>query len=113
MTTGYATPSWATAWRTLPRSRSKPNSGACTPTTVSPRSAYVFHHARTYGSVRSQFTHEYVQKSTRTTRPARASAGGGTELDQNSAAYTPSVESIGGGTFTVKGPSVAQGGRWG
>ena len=38
MTTGYSTPSACEAWRTLSRSCSKPNSGACTPTMTSPRS---------------------------------------------------------------------------
>src|SRR5919107_1427518 len=69
----------------LSRSCSNPNSGACTPTTVSPRSAYFSDHARTYGSVRSQLTHEYVQTSTTTTRPARASAVSGSELSHTGA----------------------------
>ena len=54
---------------TLSMSRSKPNSGVWTPMTVRPAAPYFAAQARTYGSVRSQFTHVYVQKSTRTTRP--------------------------------------------
>src|SRR3954452_7605858 len=38
-----------------------------------------------YGSVRSQFTQEYVQKSTRTTRPRSASAVSGSEFSQTGA----------------------------
>src|SRR3954471_10605559 len=39
-----------------------------------------------YGRVRSQLTHEYVQTSTRTTRPRSASAVSGSEVSQPGAA---------------------------
>src|SRR3954468_9347659 len=84
--TGYPTPSSRVARRTLSRSCSNPNSGACTPTTTSPRSRYRSLHARTYGSVRSQLTHEYVQKSTATTWPRSAAAVSGSEFSQTGAA---------------------------
>src|SRR6476646_8853170 len=61
---------------------SNPNSGVWTPRTVRPASAYFAAHARTYGSVRSQLTQVYVQKSTRTTRPRSASGFNGSELSQ-------------------------------
>src|SRR3954468_6182178 len=85
ITTGYSTPSSTTAWRTLARSCSKPNSGAWTPTTTSPRSAYRSCHALTYGSVRSQLTQEYVQKSTSTGRPCSPAAVSGSVLSQTGA----------------------------
>src|SRR5919198_2342753 len=85
MTTGWRTPSSRAARRTLSRSCSNPNSGACTPTTRSPRSRYLSSHALRYGRVRSQLTHEYVQKSTATTRPRSPSAVSGSELSQRAA----------------------------
>src|SRR5665213_653175 len=53
----------------FPASCSKANSGVCTPTTVNPARAYAAFQASTWGSVRWQLMHEYVQKSIRTTRP--------------------------------------------
>src|ERR1700734_3154224 len=72
MATGYRTPS-AAAWaRTLETTCSKANSGVCTPTTTKPYLAYLWYHASTWGRVRWQLMHEYVQKSTRTTLPRSA-----------------------------------------
>src|SRR3954465_14114302 len=68
-TTGYLIPSRLTAAPTLDGSCSNANSGVCTPTIVNPRERYSASHAFTCGSVRRQLTHEYVQKSTSTTRP--------------------------------------------
>src|SRR5215467_11071515 len=70
------------ARRTLARSFSTENSGVWTPMTTRPRSLYFAAHARTYGSVRSQLTHVYVQKSTTTTLPRRPSGVSGGELIQ-------------------------------
>ena len=65
---------------TLSMFPSKPNSGVWTPITVSPSSRYLAAQARRYGSVRSQLTQVYVQKSTSTTRPRRSSGVNGSEL---------------------------------
>jgi hypothetical protein len=54
--------------------------GVCTPTIVSPAAAYFSCHALRYGSVRSQLTQVYVQKSTSTTRPRRGSDARGSVL---------------------------------
>src|SRR3954471_4196009 len=78
-------PSSRVARRTLSRSCSNPNSGQWAPTTTSPRSRYLSAQALTYGSVRSQLTHEYVQMSTRTTRPRSSSAFSGSEFSQTGA----------------------------
>src|SRR2546427_630441 len=68
------------ARRTLSRSCSKSNSGVCAPITTRPCSRYLASQARRYGSVRSQLTQVYVQKSTSTTLPRRPSAVSGGEL---------------------------------
>ena len=51
---------------------SNENSGVCMPSITSPSSRYRSSQARTYGSVRIQLMHVYVQKSTTTTRPWRS-----------------------------------------
>src|SRR6185312_719077 len=77
---------------------SNANSGACTPITTRPWSLYLSYHARTYGSVRRQLTHEYVQKSITTTLPRRPAAVSGGELSHSTAPSSDgSVPSIGGG----------------
>src|SRR2546425_10514472 len=68
------------ARRTLSRSCSKSNSGVCAPITTRPCSRYLASQARRYGSVRSQLTQVYVQKSTATTLPRRPSAVSGGEF---------------------------------
>src|SRR6266404_2561407 len=68
------------ARRTLSRSCSKSNSGVCAPITTRPCSRYLASQARRYGSVRSQLTQVYVQKSTSTTLSRRPSAVSGGEL---------------------------------
>src|SRR4029078_3187266 len=76
---------------------SNANSGACTPITTRPWSLYLSYHARTYGSVRRQFTHEYVQKSMTTTLPRSASPVSGGEFSHwtapSSGGITPSTGS--------------------
>src|ERR1700689_1530732 len=74
-----------TAFRTLPRSFSKANSGVCTPMTTRPLSLYLSAHARIYGKVRRQLIQEYVQKSTRTTFPFSSSRFNGGELSHATA----------------------------
>src|SRR5262252_1065031 len=66
--------------RTLSMSLSNGNSGECTPITTNPLSLYFSAQARTYGSVRSQLTHVYVQTSTRTIFPRSPAAVSGSEL---------------------------------
>src|SRR4029079_2062640 len=85
---GYLTSIVSAAQRTLSTSRSNGNSGVWTPTTTSP-SAYFSDHARQYASVRSQLMHVYVQKSTSTTFPRRASLVSGGELSQPVAPSNP------------------------
>src|SRR6478672_10489748 len=80
------------ARRTRSTSCSNENSGVCTPTTVSPSSRYAFHHARTYGAVRSQLMHVSVHTSTTTTRPRRSVRSSGSELSHSTA---PSSDGIG------------------
>src|SRR5437016_7998080 len=80
MAMGYVTPLSFAAFRTLSTCSSNENSGVCTPMTTSPCSLYRAAHARTYGTVRSQLMHVYVQKSTRTTLPCRSAAVSGGEL---------------------------------
>src|SRR5450830_359367 len=70
-----------TALRTLPMSRSKANSGACTPITTRPWSWYFAAQALTYGKLRRQLMQEYVQKSTSTTLPFRLAAVSGGEFN--------------------------------
>src|SRR3954468_11913953 len=82
MAIGYVTPLSCTAFRTLSMSSSNENSGVCTPMTTNPCSLYRVAQARTYGTVRSQLMHVYVQKSTRTTLPCRSAAVSGGELSQ-------------------------------
>src|SRR5687768_9619623 len=65
------------ARRTFARSCSNSNSGECTPITTNPSAEYLFAHARTDGSVRSQLIHVYVQKSMSTTFPRRLAAVSG------------------------------------
>src|SRR5918994_2837129 len=77
---GYSTPRRRDCAMTLSMFPSKSNSGVWTPTTVSPSSRYLAAQARRYGSVRSQLTQVYVQKSTSTTRPRRPSGVKGSEL---------------------------------
>ena len=72
-TTGQETISSCTAIWTFSSSFSKSNSGACTPSITSPWSAYFSCHSLRNGRVRRQFTHVYVQKSTRTTLPSLVS----------------------------------------
>ena len=51
-----------------------------TPITTNPSSRYACHHARTYGSWRSQLMHDSVQKFTRTTWPCSSAGPSGSEL---------------------------------
>ncbi len=71
-----------TACLTFAMSFSNANSGVCTPSTANPRSRYFSNHARTYGTDRKQLMHEYVQKSTSSTRPRTSAAASGGELSQ-------------------------------
>src|SRR4051794_16187684 len=84
---------------TLSRLCSKENSGVCTPTTTRPLSLYLSAHARTYGSVRSQFTQVNVQNWTRTTLPRRLSGVSAGEFSQAVAPFRegrlPSDNSVG------------------
>src|ERR1700691_5580053 len=73
-------PRLATACLMLPTLRSKANSGSCTPITTRPSLLYLSAHAFTYGSVRRQLMHEYVQISSSTTLPRRPWALSGGEL---------------------------------
>src|SRR5829696_9958675 len=57
--------------------------------TTRPRSRYFSDHARMKASVRSQLMQVYVQKSTRTTFPARPSGVSGDELSQPVARSKP------------------------
>src|SRR4029450_5643925 len=57
--------------------------------TTRPRSRYFSDHARTKASVRSQLMQVYVQKSTRTTLPARPSGVSGDEFSQPVAPSKP------------------------
>src|SRR5437667_2683680 len=77
---GYSTPRVRDCAVTLSMSPSNPNSGVWTPITVRPSPRYLSAHARRYGSVRSQLTQVYVQKSTRTIRPRRLLGASGSEL---------------------------------
>ena len=73
---------------------SNSNSGVCTPTITRPSSRYASNHARRYGSVRTQLTQLYVQKSTTTTRPRSAARLSGMAVPCAvcpAAAMTPSV----------------------
>src|SRR3954465_2405488 len=82
---GYLTSISFAAQRTLSMSFSNGNSGVCAPITTSPWLRYFSSQARTYGSVRSQFTHVYVQKSTSTTLPLRPAGVSGGELSHSAA----------------------------
>ena len=64
----------STAERTLSGTRSNANSGLWTPTIVSPAAAIGGIPRLEVGSVLRQLMHEYVQKSTSTTRPRRAAS---------------------------------------
>src|SRR6202035_44827 len=76
--TGQLTPSRCTADAMLARTFSKSDSGECTPTITRPRCAYALFSCCKCGMVRTQFTQENVQKSTRTTWPfSAASVSGG------------------------------------
>src|SRR3954462_13881624 len=77
-----------TADRTLSTCFSNSNSGEWTPITTNPCCWYFSAQARTYGSVRRQLMHVYVQKSTRTTFPRRADAVSGDELSQAFACWS-------------------------
>src|SRR3954447_1320156 len=96
---------WA-ASRTFSTSRSNGNSGVWTPMTTRPRSRYFSDHARTKASVRSQLMHVYVQKSTRTTFPARPSGVSGEEFSQPVAPSNTGRRPSAG-----KGPCVGGGAR--
>src|SRR5215831_4282341 len=89
---GYATFKSSTAFFTLARSFSKPNSGAWTPITTRPAFLYFAAHAFMYGSSRRLLMHEYVQKLTSTTFPRRALLLNGPELSH---ATAPSKSGIG------------------
>src|SRR5579859_8016140 len=67
---------------------SKLNSGACTPMTTRPWSLYFSAHARTYGRVRRQLMHVYVQKSTKITLPLTALSVTGGELTHSVAPWS-------------------------
>src|SRR5712692_8489040 len=59
---------------------SNSNSGVWTPMTTKPTSLYFSAHPRTYGSVRNQLMHVYVQNWTSTTLPLRPPGANGGEL---------------------------------
>src|SRR4051812_50206462 len=82
MAMGYVMRRSFAACRTWSTFSSNENSGVCTPMTTNPCSLYRAAHARTYGSVRSQLMHVYVQNSTRTTLPCRSAAVSGGEFSQ-------------------------------
>src|SRR3954451_7833997 len=83
----------------LSRFFSKENSGVCTPIVTRPASRYFSDHARTYGSVRNQLMHVYVQKSTATTFPRSSSTVSGEEFSHDVAPLNePSSPSAGSGT---------------
>jgi len=76
--TGQVTPRRLTAALTFTGTFSKSNSGEWIPTMTNPRPRYALYSCRRWGMVRTQLTHENVQKSTSTTRPRRpASVRGG------------------------------------
>src|SRR3954471_6616042 len=103
--TGYRMPRSLVRAVTLARSRSKPNSGVCTPTTESPASAYLSCQAWRYGSVRSQFTQVNVQKSTRTTRLLRPA-------DVNGGEFSHAVARSNGGRRPSSGNVSPPASRW-
>src|SRR5437588_7136377 len=80
--TGQVTPRRCTAAATLLRTFSKSNSGECTPTSTKPRPRYDSYRVRRWGRVRTQLTHEKVQKSTSTTLHRRPSMVRGEPLSQ-------------------------------